>query len=71
MNLWIRLLPRGESRIFKRGREGGGGHTTSAEGARFLGRFGEMLPQKVLKISVSETAISYSFNRIRDVFVKK
>ena len=50
---------------------GGGGHTTSAEGARFLGRFGEMLPQKVLKISVSETAISYSFNRIRDVFVKK
>ena len=56
---------------FSKEGEKGGGHTTSAEGARFLGRFGEMLPQNVLKISVSETAISYSLNRIRDVFVKK
>ena len=58
----------------KRGRE----HITNAEGARFLDprEVWGMLPQKVLKISVSEMVISsilrqisYSFNRIRDMIL--
>ena len=47
----------------------GGGGTTSAEGASFLGRSGGMLPYKFLKMRVSKMAISsflrkilYSFN---------
>ena len=63
----------------KRGRGGGGGAAHYERRRRKIPmEIWRILPQKVLKISVSEMTISsilrqisYSFNRIRDVFVKK